>query len=328
MTKPKIVAYEGACQNSEFRSGKVSIIGTGQVGMAIAYAMVIENSADHLVLVDSVPQKAEGEAMDLLHGLSFVSPMTLEAGGYEDCAGSHLVIITAGAKRKPGETRLDLMQRNADIFRDMIPKLVSCCPDAVFLIVSNPVDVMTYVASHLSGLPKGRVIGTGTLLDTARFRALLSERLDIDPRNVHAYILGEHGDSEVAVWSKVNIAGVPLQSLLGAEELGVSWEDIAVQVRDVAKEVIQRKGATCYAIGLGTARLAQAVLRDQKRVMTAACVHEDVLGVKDVALSLPVIIGAQGVERVIQLELEPSEEDALRSSARTLRDALDRLGEI
>lgn len=326
MIEPRIVQYKGANSGSNYKPGKTSIIGTGQVGMAIAYAMVIENAVDHLVLVDAIKEKAEGEVMDLLHGLSFTKPMTLEAGTLEDCAGSHLVIITAGAKRKPGETRLDLMQRNAEIFKDMIPKLVKVCPDAVFLIVSNPVDIMTYMACELSGLPRGRVVGTGTLLDTARFRALLSERLDIDPRNVHAYILGEHGDSEVAVWSRVNISGVPLQHLLGTEELGASWEEIAVQVRDVAREVIQRKGATCYAIGLGTARLAQAILRDQKRVMTVGCVHEDVLGVKNVALSLPVIVGAHGVERVIQMEMDETEEEALRGSAQTLRNALDSLG--
>ncbi len=326
MSVSGILAYSGAEQRSERKGTKAAIIGAGQVGMAIAYAMLIENTVNHLVLVDAVPEKAEGEVMDLLHGLSFASPMTLEAGGLEACGDAQLIIITAGAKRKPGETRLDLMHRNAEIFNSLIPPLVQGSPDAVLVIVSNPVDVMTHLAWKISGLPSGRVLGTGTLLDTSRFRALLSEKLNMDTRNVHAYIIGEHGDSEVAVWSKVNISGVPLQSLVDHNSLGQSWEEMAIRVRDAAKEVIRRKGATCYAIGLGTTRLAKAILANQRSVMTVSCHHDEVMGVQNVTLSLPVVVGADGICSVISLELSEEEEQSLLHSAQTLRAALATLG--
>jgi L-lactate dehydrogenase len=305
---------------------KVGIIGTGQVGMAIAYAMLIETLAEELVLVDVVPEKAEGEAMDLLHGLPFAKPMSIRAGGLDVCEGVDLVIITAGAKRKPGETRLDLMQRNVGIFSSLMPPLVKQNPNAIFLVVSNPVDIMTYIAWKLSGLPRSSVLGSGTILDTARFRSMLSKRIGIDSRNVHAYIIGEHGDSEVAVWSRVNVSGVSLQSFYDSEELGASWEEIATQVKLAAQEVIKRKGATCYAIGLGVTRLTQAILQDQHHVMTCSCMIDGPYGIKDVFLSLPAVIGRQGVHNVLALDLAPNEEAALIHSADVLRSALDDLG--
>lgn len=326
MAISKIHPYFPTSESKPRRNSKVAIIGTGQVGMAIAYTIVIENIADSLVLVDALPEKAQGEVMDLLHGLPFVKPMSLKAGTCEDCAGADLVIITAGAKRKPGDSRLDLMKRNTSIFQGLIPSLVACCPDAVFLIVSNPVDVMTYAAWKLSGLPPSRVIGSGTILDTARFRSLLSERLQIDPRNVHAYIIGEHGDSEVAVWSRVNVSGVPLKSILAEEELGSSWDELAKQVKNAAMEVIKRKGATCYAIGLGVIRFVEAVLRDQQRVMTASCLCNGAYDIEDVCLSLPVVIGREGINRVLAMQLNEDEEAQLHRSAKVLRESLDQLG--
>jgi L-lactate dehydrogenase len=211
--QPPSPLQQQAKQQASRRLLKGSIIGAGQVGMACAYAMVIQNTLDELVLHDIDRAKLEGEVMDLVHGIPFVEPTRIWAGELADCAGSDVVILTAGAKQRPGETRLDLVHRNVEIFKSLIPALMEHCPEAIFLVVSNPVDVMTYVSLKLSGLPPGQVMGSGTVLDTARFRYLLAQRLGVDPRSLHAYIIGEHGDSEVAVWSKVNIAGTPIGQL-------------------------------------------------------------------------------------------------------------------
>lgn len=328
METSNLYSYVDVERSSKKSLRKVGIVGAGQVGMAIAYAMMIEHAVDELVLADIFPEKAEGEAMDLRHGLSFVKPTKIHAGGIDACADMDLVIVTAGAKRKPGDSRLDLVQRNADVFNELIPTLAKQSPQAIFVIVSNPVDIMTYVAWKLSGLPRHAVLGTGTILDTARFRSLLSERLSIDPRNVHAYIIGEHGDSEVAVWSRANVSGVPLESFPEIHSLGESREDIANLVKTAAQEVIKRKGATSYAIGLGTARLAQAILRDQSQVMTVSCLLDGPYGIEDVCLSLPAVLGRQGVHRVLAMELSQVEEEQLRRSADVLRATLSSLDGI
>lgn len=284
------------------------IIGAGQVGMACAYSMLIQNTLDELVLIDINQSKLEGEVMDLLHGLPFVEPSAVRAGALADgtADGADLVVITAGAKQKPGENRLDLVHRNVEIFKDLIPEVVEHCPDAVILVVSNPVDIMTYVSWKLSGLPSSRIFGSGTVLDTARFRYMLADKLQIDPRSLHAYIIGEHGDSEVAVWSKVNISGMPLcpsglddQSPPEDQRLAQVFE----QVKNAAYEIIERKGATSYAIGLGVTQIAQAVLRNQNRVLTVSTHINDIHGVHDVCLSLPAVVNQQGVTRVLKLPL-------------------------
>jgi L-lactate dehydrogenase len=301
---------------------KGSIIGAGQVGMACAYSMVIQNTLDELVLHDIARDKLEGEVMDLVHGIPFVEPTRIRAGELADCAGSDVVILTAGAKQRPGETRLDLVQRNVEIFKGLIPALMAHCPDTLLLVVSNPVDIMTYVSLKLSGLPAGQVIGSGTVLDTARFRYLLAERLGVDPRSLHAYIIGEHGDSEVAVWSKVNIAGTPIG------ELSPDWDpaylgDIFEQVRNAAYEIIRRKGATSYAIGLGVTQIVQALLRDQHRVLTVSSLTQGEYDLPEVCLSLPRVVGRQGVERTLAMSLTESERKQLHRSAQILRQVID-----
>lgn len=281
-----------------------------------------------MVLVDVERNKVEGEVMDLMHGLPFVQPATVKSGTAADCQGADVVIITAGAKQKPGESRLQLLGRNVTIFKNLIPELVQSCPEAIFLIVSNPVDVMTYVTWKLSGLPSTSVVGSGTVLDTARFRYLLAQNLHLDPRSIHAYIIGEHGDSEVAVWSRVNVAGMPLQALnpdVGTATDPEQWDRIFTQVKTAAYEVIQRKGATSYAIGLGVTQIVQAILRDQHRVLTVSCLTHGLYGIEEMYLSLPAVVNRQGVGSIVQLALSPLEEQQLKHSAQVLRQAIEGL---
>lgn len=310
------------------RPRKGAIIGAGQVGMACAYSMLIQSTFDEMVLVDVARNKVEGEVMDLMHGLPFVGPATVKAGTAADCQGADVVIITAGAKQKPGESRLQLLGRNVTIFKNLIPELVQSCPEAIFLIVSNPVDVMTYVTWKLSGLPSTSVVGSGTVLDTARFRYLLAQNLHLDPRSIHAYIIGEHGDSEVAVWSRVNVAGMPLQALnpdVGTATDPEQWDRIFTQVKTAAYEVIQRKGATSYAIGLGVTQIVQAILRDQHRVLTVSCLTHGLYGIEEMYLSLPAVVNRQGVGSIVQLALSPLEEQQLKHSAQVLHQAIEGL---
>src|SRR5947209_8798518 len=310
------------------RPRKGAIIGAGQVGMACAYSMLIQSTFDEMVLVDIDRPKLEGEVMDLVHGLSFVAPASVKAGTIADCPGADMVIITAGAKQRTGESRLDLLGRNVAIFKGLISELEQYCPDAIYLVVSNPVDVMTYVTWKLSGLPCNAVIGSGTTLDTARFRYLLAQELQLDPRSIHAYIIGEHGDSEVPVWSRLNVAGTPLLAIdpqLGTPSDPGHWYRTFEQVKNAAYEIIQRKGATSYAIGLAVTQIAQAILRDQNRVMTVSCLVEGMYGIGDVYLSLPAVVNRYGVNRIVQLSLSSEEEQQLKHSAQLLRQAIEEL---
>lgn len=309
------------------RPRKGVIIGAGQVGMACAYSLLIQNVLDEMILVDVNQEKLQGEVMDLTHGLSFVAPTLIKAGNLAngDGDGADIVIITAGAKQKPGESRLDLLQRNVELFKSLIPEVVTHCPEAILLIVTNPVDMMTYVSLKLSGLPSNAVIGSGTVLDTARFRSLLAEKLALDPRSLHAYIIGEHGDSEVPVWSTVNIAGIRLCGG-GVEQCGLEetkmLNELFEQVKNAAYEVIQRKGATSYAIGLGVTEIVKAILRDQSRVLTVSSLVTNFQGIDDVCLSLPTIVNCQGVARKIKFAPSPTETRQLQHSAQVLRRLL------
>jgi L-lactate dehydrogenase len=305
---------------------KAMIVGAGQVGMACAYSMLIQGTLNEMVITDINQSKAIGEVMDLVHGIPFVQPTKVQAGTFADGVGADIVIITAGAKQQPGESRLALVQRNVEIFKSMIPEIVRYCPDAVLLIVSNPVDIMTYVSLKLSGLPLGRVMGSGTVLDTARFRYLLAEELQLDSRSVHAYIIGEHGDSEVPVWSKVNVAGTPLSELGDGKVLPLAkQQQIFDQVKNAAYEIIQRKGATCYAIGLATTQIVEAILRNQNRVLTVSSWVHDRHGLTDLCLSLPSVVNRQGVERMLDLSLDPVELAQLQNSGKILRQILDQI---
>ncbi|MEQ8999917.1 MAG: L-lactate dehydrogenase [Coleofasciculus sp. B1-GNL1-01] len=304
------------------------VIGAGQVGMACAYSMVIQNTLNDLLIVDKNQEKMKGEVMDLNHGLPFVEPTAVRAGTLKDSNNPDIVVITAGSKQKPGESRLDLVHRNVKIFKDLIPEVVEHCPNAILLVVTNPVDIMTYVTLKLSGLPKNRVFGSGTVLDTARFLSLLADKIKLDPRSIHAYIIGEHGDSEVPVWSKVNISGMHLfEDYL--EDGNVSNSDypkhIFEQVKNAAYEIIQRKGATCYAIGLGVTQIVQAVLRDQNQVLTVSTLLDGRYDIHDVCLSSPAVVNRQGVTRILNLELTPDEKKQLNHSAQVLHQTIESL---
>ncbi|GAX34406.1 L-lactate dehydrogenase [Nodularia sp. NIES-3585] len=309
------------------RPRKGVIVGAGHVGMACAYSLLIQNILDEMVIVDINQQKLEGEVMDLNHGLSFVEPTLVRAGTLADGENADIVIITAGANQKPGESYLDLVNRNVEIFQTLIPEVVKFCSTAILLIITNPVDIMTYVSLKFSGLPNSSVIGSGTVLDTARFRYLLSEHLQVDPRSLHAYIIGEYGDSEVPVWSKLNISGMHLLSeqLEAGKQIDPQLQEIAAQVKNAAYEIIQRKGATSYAIGLGVAQIAQSILRNQNRVLTVSSLINNIHGIQDVCLSLPAVINRQGVMRVLNISLNQTELQQLQTSSKILRQTIDQL---
>lgn len=302
---------------------KVGIVGTGMVGASFAYALMQRSLANEIVLIDANRGRAEAEAMDLNHGLPFVRPLRITAGDYADLAGARITVVTAGAAQKPGETRLQLLERNAAIFRQVIPEIVKYNPEGIILIASNPVDLMTYLSVQISGLPATRVFGSGTILDTARFRYLLGQHYTVDPRSVHAYIVGEHGDSELGLWSLANIAGVRLSDFKSTSGLGydeAALEEIFKQTRDAAYAIIERKGATYYAIGLGLLTIVEAILRDQHTVLTVSSLMSGQYGVSDICISLPTIVGASGIEEVLNLSISAEEEAAFRHSAATLAE--------
>lgn len=304
---------------------KVGLIGTGMVGSSFAYALMQRSIATELVLVDADHERAMGEAMDLNHGLPFVRPVSIRAGDYSDLAGADLVVMTAGANQRPGQTRLDLLQRNAQICREIVPQVFKHNPDGILVIASNPVDILTQIAADVAGVPWGRVIGSGTILDTARFRYLLGSHFEVDARSVHAYIIAEHGDTAVPVWSLANIAGVRLQDFRTPSGRGwdqAAMEQIFEQTRNAAYEIIKRKHATYYAIGLGLLTLVEAILRNQRTVLTVSTPVQGNYGVNGIALSLPTIVGRQGAIEVLDLELSEVEQAGFQASAQTLSDKL------
>jgi L-lactate dehydrogenase len=297
--------------------------------MACAYALTVRGIPDELVLVDLRREKAEGEAMDLLHGLPFTRPIKVVAGGYADLAGADVVVITAGVGQRPGESRLDLLVRNAEVFRSIVPEVARQIPSGILLVATNPVDILTSIAVRESGLPPHRVIGSGTILDTARFRYLLGQHFTVDPRSVHAYIIGEHGDSEIPVWSLAMIGGVPLVDFARLKRIPYdrqAMDAIFTAVRDAACNVIARKGATSYAIGLGLVAIIETILGDQHTVLSLSSWMEGQHGVHGISLSLPSVLGAGGIEEILILPLNGEEEEGFRASARTLTATFDALG--
>jgi L-lactate dehydrogenase len=306
-------------------STRVAIVGAGFVGSTFAYALVTSGLAAEIVLIDANQARAEGEAMDINHAVPLHHPCRVWAGDYADCAGATVTVVTAGSAQKPGETRRDLTQRNVEIFKQIIPQIAQHNPEGILLIASNPVDVLTYAAIQLSGMPSHHVIGSGTILDTARVRYLLSQHFGVDPRSVHAYIIGEHGDSEVPVWSLANIAGMRLPDFCAANNMGCDstiLEKIIDQTRHAAYEIIQRKGATYYAIASGLLRIVEAILRDQSTVLTVSSLIENQYGLSDVCLSLPTVVDRGGIEKVLQLDLSSGELAGLQSSATILKDLI------
>jgi L-lactate dehydrogenase len=308
---------------------RIAVIGAGAVGSTIAYATMVRGIARQIVLIDAQPHKAEAEAKDLTHGSMFAPAVEITSGPVEACAGACVVVITAGAKQKPGQTRLQLAEANVAMFRELIPQIVAAEPQALLLVVSNPVDVLTYVSLQVSGLAPGRVLGSGTVLDSSRFRSLLAHRLNVAVPNVHAYIVGEHGDSEVPLWSSVHIASIPLIHFKPPNAPLLTDEDrleIFHNVRDAAQQVIAAKGATNWAIGLAVERILEAILRDEHAIFTVSSLLAGYKGIGDVCLSVPSIVGRSGVESLLSLPLSQLELEALRRSAGILRGTLRGLG--
>lgn len=310
---------------------KVGVIGSGLVGATAAYAMVMRGVARQITLVDLNAQRALAEADDIFHAVPFAHPVQVQPGDYADLADCRVVVIAAGVSQRPGESRLDLLQRNAAVFHQIVPKVLRYAPGAILLVATNPVDIMTHLAAYYAqeaGAPANHVIGTGTTLDTARFRALLGRKLDVDPQHVHAYVLGEHGDSEVLTWSLVSVGGIPLDDFCRLQNLAVCAEDrqeIDDQVRNAAYRIIAGKGATYYGVGSAIARITEAVLRDQRAVLTVCSPMDEVAGVKDVTLALPHIIGGDGNLATLEPALDENETLALQNSATLLRSVLDKL---
>lgn len=307
------------------RPVRVVIIGAGNVGATCAYALLLNGVASEIVLVDVARDRAEGEAMDLNHGMTFTPTARVWAGDYADCAGADIVVLTAGANQKPGETRLDLARRNAGVFRQIIPQIVAHTREAILVVTTNPVDVLTYVSLVESGLPPSQVIGSGTTLDSARFRYLLGERFHVDPRSVHGFIIGEHGDSQVPVWSHANIAGMRLDEFCRLNDCALEQkerDEIARTTRTAAYEIIRRKGATYYAIAAGLVRIIQAIVRDEHSVLSVSSLVQGRYGLDAVCLSLPSIVNRGGIARVLELALEPEEHAALAHSAGVIREAI------
>lgn len=318
---------------ASIRPRKGVVIGAGQVGMACVYSLLIQDCFDELVIQDIAAEKVEGEVMDLMHGMPFIAPTFLKAGTVADEGrDADIVIITAGAAQKPGENRLTLVERNVTIFHNILRDVVKYCPSAVLLIVSNPVDIVTYFTLKFSGFPSYRVIGSGTVLDTARFRSLLAKKLDIDARSVHAYIIGEHGDSEVPVWSTANVAGLKLLP----DSCPDSWENLSSterkelttifeQVKNAAYEIIRLKGYTNYAIGLAVTDIVKAILRSQERILTVSSLINGLYGIHDVCLSLPTVVNEKGLLKTVKLFLSAREVEQLRASALVLQEVFNQL---
>ncbi|WP_423738835.1 L-lactate dehydrogenase [Clostridium cochlearium] len=307
---------------------KISIIGAGFVGATTAYALMMEGLASEIVIVDINKEKSEGEAMDLAHGVSFVKPVNIIAGDYKDTKDSDIVIITAGAGPKPGETRLDLINKNYEIFKGIVPEVVKYSPKSILLVVSNPVDILTYVTYKLSGFPPERVIGSGTVLDTSRFRYLLGEHFKLDVRNVHTYILGEHGDSEIAAWSLTNVAGISVDDYCkdickGCE--GNFKNRIPEEVKNAAYEVLERKGYTSYAIALAVRRIVEAIIRNEDSILTVSTLLRGEYDIHDIYMGIPSIIGETGIKRVLEVKLSEDEEKQLKESAKVLKENLNKI---
>ncbi len=304
---------------------KAAIIGCGFVGSSIAFTLMQRSSFSELVLLDIDRKKAEGEALDISHGLPYSAPMEIYAGDYDDIRDAAMIIITAGANQKQGETRLDLIDRNLKIFASVIPELKKRDCGGIILIVSNPVDILTYAAIKMSGFPAERVIGSGTVLDTARLKYLLGRQLDVDARSVHAVIIGEHGDSELAVWSGANVSGIDLDhfcELRGLFHYKASMQKIYTEVRDSAYEIIQRKGATYYGIAMAVARIAESITRDEHSILPVSVLLNGEYGINGLCLSIPSVVGSTGVEKILEIPLSGTEQRELSASAAALAEAV------
>ena len=300
---------------------KAAIIGCGFVGSASAFALMQSGLFSELVLIDANHDKAEGEAMDIAHGLPFAGQMKIYAGDYDDIVDAAVIIVTAGAAQKPGETRLDLVNKNVNIFKSIIPEIAKRNYKGILLIVANPVDILTYTAVKLSGLPENRVIGSGTVLDTARLKYALGEHLEVDSRSVHSFIIGEHGDSEIVAWSSTNVSGIPVNDfceLRGHFNHEEAMHRIADDVKNSAYDIIEKKGATYYGIAMSVKRICECIMRDEKSILPISSMMHGEYGISDICLSMPTVVGREGVETRVPIQLNEQEESALSASAEQL----------
>jgi len=308
---------------------KVGIVGAGAVGATAAYAMVLQGSAHEIILVDQNEKLAAAQAHDITDATPFAYSTQITSGNYDDLAGAQIVVLAAGIAQRPGDTRLDLLKRNADVFGQIIPRVLAAVPQAILLVATNPVDVMTDIAARIAKLPPGRVFGSGTILDSARFRNLLSQHIPVNPKSIHAYVLGEHGDSEVLWWSGVTVGGVVLDDVaahLGAHLGEPIKSTIDESVRRAADRIIAGKGATWFGIGGGISRLVQAVGRGENLLVSVSAATESVEGIEHVTLSLPRIVGKNGIEGTLMPKLDAHEKRLLRQSAEILKEAANNVG--
>lgn len=310
---------------------KCAVIGCGFVGSTIAYTLMDHGLFSEMVLIDANHQKAVGESMDLNHGLPFIGPMKIYAGGYDDLSDAYIIIIAAGTNQKSGETRIELVHRNVEIFKTIIPEIARVNKECIILVVSNPVDVLTYAALKLSGFDSHRVIGSGTVLDTGRLKYLVGEHIGVDSRNVHSFIIGEHGDSELAVWSSANVSGVDLDDycrITGKKCNAQILEEMYEQVRDSAYKIIEGKGATYYAIGQATLRIVRSIVKDQKSVLPVSCLVDGHYGLSGMCMGLPAVVGSEGISDLLEIPLNADEERRLRASAHVLKSVIDDVGDM
>jgi L-lactate dehydrogenase len=307
------------------RVNRVALIGTGFVGSSYAFALLNQSITEELVLIDLNKDKAEGDAMDLNHGLPFAPSRTkIWFGNYSDCRDADIVVITAGANQKPGETRLDLVEKNTKIFKGIVDEIMANGFDGIFIVATNPVDILTYAVWKFSGLPKERVIGSGTILDTARFRYLLGEYFDVDTRNVHAYIIGEHGDTELPVWSHAYIAGTSISEWTKNKGYNQTELDgIFINVRDAAYHIIERKGATFYGIAMGLIRLTKAILRNENSVLTVSTYLKGEYGQNDIFVGVPAVVNRNGIREVVELDLNKEEQEKFAHSVDVLKKTME-----
>jgi L-lactate dehydrogenase len=308
---------------------KVAIVGAGFVGSTFAYSLLIHGLVSQIVVIDVNKERAEGEVMDLNHGLPFAYPVKIGVGDYSDCKNADIVTIAVDRGQKIEESRLELAQGNFEILKQIVPKITEYNKECILLVVSNPLDVMTYAALKLSDFPRNRVIGSGTILDTARLRYLLGEHLQVDPRNIHAYIIGEHGDSEVPVWSLANVAGIRLKDYCPICKIPYDLEyfnDLFLRVRNAGYEILKRKGRTNYAVALGLTKIVESIIRDENAVLTVSCFLQNYHGVSDVCLSVPAILNRNGVEEIIELPLDEKEIREFQESAAIVKKVNSSLG--
>lgn len=308
-------------------NNRVVIVGTGFVGMSYAYALLNQGTLEEMILIDVDTKKAEGEAMDLNHGLAFAPrKMLIRAGTYADCKDARLVVITAGVNQKDGETRIDLLNRNAQIMKSVVAQIMASGFDGIILVATNPVDILTYVVWKASGLPSNRVIGSGTSLDTARLRYEISQYINIDVRNIHAYILGEHGDSEFVCWSNAYVGVKPLKDVIDSMPNHIKFSDldkIYLDVKNAAYHIIQRKRATYYGIGMALVRITKAIFNNENRIMPISVLNSGVYPISDIYIGLPAVINKDGIDHVVKLQLSPDETEALKRSAKILQTSID-----